>query len=505
MKTGKVYIIGAGPGDPGLITVRGQEILSRADVIVYDSLVGPEILKMGKPDAVLFYVGKKPGRHLVPQADIQKILEKQAKAGKSVVRLKGGDPSIFARVGEEITYLSKRKIAFEIVPGVTASLAAAACAGIPLTHREISSTLSVLTGHEDTEKHEFRVAFKEFAKIGGTLCIYMGMTKLVEIVEELLSGGLNESTPIAVINWASMPQQRVLISSLDKVVEAVQKAGLKAPSIIIVGEVVKKAPKIVRHDDRPLSGKRIVITRNEENNLSLRKKLCDLGAEVLEMPLISIKAKHDESVAKEVFAEFYGYEWILFTSANGVRHFMTLFLGKFGDMRGLGMIRIAAIGPATEKALASFYLKADLVPEKAEAEALADALMTEMSVDNLNILAITGNRNRDILVNKLEKNWAIVDTLQVYETDFTDISKLEATTQFKKEGADYILFASSSAAQSFASNAQNLQLEKGASHPQTVSIGPATSATMKEVGMPINIEATKHHVDGLIEAILPKN
>ncbi len=505
MPSGIVYLVGAGPGDLGLATFRARELIAAADVLVYDYLVHPDLLGWCRPDCEKIYVGKRPHLHALPQEEIEKLLVAKARAGKHIVRLKGGDPLVFGRGGEEARTLAKNGVPFEIVPGVTAALAAGAYAGIPLTHRNTSSALIFLTGHEDPQKHALQIDWRSYGALkNATLAIYMGMGHLRQIMAGLIAGGLSPDTPAAVVQWASLGRQRSVAGTAATLADLAEKNQLGAPAIIFVGEVVRNHTAIDWFEHLPLFGRRIAITRTREQASELRAKLEALGAEVLELPLIQVAKKIDPKVRDDVFAEFGSYDWLVFTSANGVRFFFDEFFAKFTDVRSLGLIRIACVGEATATALAALHLRADLVPATATADALADELAATGSLDSAKVLVVTGNLNRDTLVKKLEDARAIVDRFPVYQTEKTDLAADPAAEDFRARGADAILFASSSAVESFVAQAAALGLAAGAKRPLAGSIGPQTSEAMKKAGLPVDFAAKTPGLDALIEAAVKK-
>lgn len=497
---GKVYLVGAGPGDPGLITVRARQLIETADVIVYDYLANPDLLDWAKPESEKIFVGKSPGRHSKPQEEIEALLIEHAVQGKQVIRLKGGDPFIFGRGGEEMDRLLNHRIAYEIVPGVTAALAAAAYTGIPLSHREHSSSITFLTGHENPEKQTLSIDFAKFAQTDGTLCLYMGIGQLSRIVSELQQGGLHEDTPVAIVQWATLARQRSLFGTLGNIVARLETSDIGAPAIITIGQVVAQRPPNNWFQKRPLFGKRIVVTRSREQAGELSSLLEKQGAEVLELPFIHVEPDYNPNTVTEVFAEIAVYEWILFTSANGVRIFFDLLYKAFGDIRCLGPMRIAAVGQATAREIRKHNLKVDLIPKKANADALADTLIKEEGVESIKILVVTGNRNREDLVNRLEEEGrAIVDTLPLYKTTQTDLSQDPAAEQFRKEGAHAVLFTSASTVQSYAAQqSSTLALQEGAISPAYGSIGPLTSKSMQAKDLPIAFEAPQANLEHFV-------
>lgn len=505
MSQGIVYLVGAGPGDPGLVTFRAKDLISQADVLVYDYLVHPELVKWTRPDCEIVYVGKKSGFHSVPQEEIEALLVKHAGAGKRVVRLKGGDPFVFGRGGEEARTLAKHGIPFEVVPGVTAALAAGAYAGIPLTQRNTSSSVIFLTGHEDPAKHELQIDWRTYGGLkNATLAIYMGMGHLRFILSELIAGGLPPSTPAAVVQWASLGRQRSVKGTAADLADRVEQAKLAAPAIIFVGDVVRAHREIDWFERLPLFGRRVVITRTRDQNSELRDKLETLGAEVLELPLISIVKSVEKDAVVEILSELGSYDWIVFTSANGVRFFFEDFLKGFSDIRALGLLRFACVGAATAREIRKYHIKVECMPETATGESLADALIATDSLDSAKVIVVTGNLNRETLVKKLEAARAIVDRMPLYKTLKTDLSNNPVAEDFRQKGADAILFASSSAAQSFHDHTDELKLAPGAKKPLAGSIGVHTTETMEELGMSVDFEAEKPSLDALIAALIER-
>ncbi|AKC82606.1 uroporphyrin-III methyltransferase [Verrucomicrobia bacterium IMCC26134] len=503
--SGIVYLVGAGPGDLGLVTFRAKELISAADVLVYDYLVHPELVKWCRDDCEIFYVGKKAGFHSVPQDEIETLLVTHAKAGKKVVRLKGGDPYIFGRGGEEARTLAKDGIRFEVVPGVTAALAAGAYAGIPLTYRNLSTSLVLLTGHEDSTKKETQVNWRSYGSLKNTtLAIYMGMGNLAFILAELQAGGLDPKTPAAVVQWASLGRQRSVTGTVTTLAAQVKKSGLAAPAIIFIGEVVRDHESIDWFEHLPLFGRRIAITRTRDQNSELREKLEALGAEVLELPLITISKDVDKYGLVEILSELGGYDWIVFTSANGVRYFFEDFLKGYPDIRALGLLRFACVGKATAREIERHNIKVECMPDTATGASLADALIETGSLDSAKVIVVTGNLNRDKLIKKLEAGRAIVDRLQLYKTEKTDLTHDPVADDFRLQGADAILFASSSAADSYHTQGASLKLVPTAQKPLIGSIGAQTTETLGEIGMPPDFVAARPSLDALIEALCEK-
>lgn len=504
MEKGTVYLVGAGPGDAGLLTLRAKELLEQADVVLYDSLIGGEILGHAKAGAELIYVGKRAGQPGMSQAEIQERMIAEAEEDRAVVRLKGGDPMIFGRGGEEAAALRAAEIPYEIVPGVTASLGAAAMASLPLTNRKMSSAVTLLTGHEDPEKDALDIDWAAYAKTSANLAIYMGMKNLQAIAGQLVAGGRAGSTPAAVLEWATTARQRSAYGTLETIAAVAEKGQLGSPAIVFVGPAAEEVAGASWFAERPLFGQRIVLTRTREQSGPLRERLESLGAEVLDLPLIQIESDLTDDTSSEIFSGLGQYDWVLFTSANGVRYFFRAFLGHFADLRSLGFLRIGVVGEATAEPLRELNLKPDLVAEQRDAAGLVTTLMEEESVENRKILMVTGNRNREEPVERLESAGAIVDTFPVYRNVATNLADHPAAADFRERGGDVLVFASPSAAESFLSQVKNLAAGEKARTPETVSIGPTTSDAMRKLGLPVTVEATDPSVTGVVRAILSR-
>jgi uroporphyrinogen III methyltransferase/synthase len=505
MATGIVYLVGAGPGDLGLVTLRAKELIASADVLVYDYLVHPDLLDWCRADAKKIYVGKKAGFHSRPQDEIEAILVQHAREGSRVVRLKGGDPFVFGRGGEEVRRLAADGIAFEVVPGVTAALAAGAYAGIPLTLRNTSASLILLTGHEDPKKPEVQTDWRRYSQLPhATLAIYMGMGHLRHILDELVAGGMAGSTPAAVVQWATLGRQRSVAGTVATLADRVAAEKLSSPAIILIGEVVRGHDQIDWFEHLPLFGRRVAITRTRSQASELRIRLESLGAEVIELPLIDIVKDVSNHDLADIFPELGGYDWLVFSSANGVRYFFEEFLRVFDEIRSLGLMRIACVGEATARAVKGFHLKVECQPKKATAEALAEEMVATGSLDHAKILVVTGNLNRDVIVTQLEEAKAIVDTLKVYRTEQTDLTADPAAEEFRRKGADAILFASSSAVDSYVAQSRALALEPEARRPLTGSIGPQTTASLKTAGLTVDFEAKTPGLEPLIQSLVTR-
>ena len=500
---GSVHLVGAGPGDPGLISVRGRELLALADVVVYDRLVHRGLLGHCRAECVQICVGKRAGGPSVSQDEIEAELVKHARAGRRVVRLKGGDPFVFGRGGEEATHLAAAGIPFEIVPGITSALGAGAFAGIPLTNRDIASTLVFATGHESPEKSRVAVDWRALGALRhATLCLYMAMAHLDEITRELQAGGLSVDTPAACIQWASLGRQQTVVATLGTLPARAAAEGLAAPAIVVIGEVVRLRETVGWFEQRPLLGRRVVVTRNREQAGELTGRLEALGASVLELPLVRVSPVIDKDLWAEVFPELGSYDWLVFTSANGVRHFFDAFFKVFPDLRALGVMRIACVGEATAAAVRALHLEVELTPEKAVAEELATLLIDTGSLDSAKVLVVTGNQNRDVLVKKLEDARAIVDCFMAYKTEAVDLHAEPVAQDFRDHGADVVLFTSSSGVRSYVEQASSLQLSDTAKRPLLGSIGPITSEALRAAKLPVDFEGATASLDALVAAVV---
>ncbi|MFN4132451.1 MAG: uroporphyrinogen-III C-methyltransferase, partial [Caldimicrobium sp.] len=475
----------------------GKGLLEKADTVIYDYLANPELLKFCPQDCELIYVGKKGGAHTLPQEEINKLLVKKAKEGKRVVRLKGGDPFLFGRGGEEIEELIKEGIPFEVVPGITSAIAVPAYAGIPVTHRNFTSTLAIVTGHEAEDKEESKVNFSALAKIG-TLVFLMGVKNLPHIVENLIKEGKNPSTPCAVIQWGTTPKQKTAVGTLEDITEEVKKAGITAPAIIIVGEVVKLRDSFNWFEKKPLFGKKVLVTRTREQASKLSKALLDLGAEVIEIPTIEVKPLFTEEIFDHI-RKIPSYDWLIFTSENGIKYFFEALSILKLDLRILGGVKIAVIGPATENALLLKGLYADLKPEKNYTQEGLIEAFSAVEIKDKKILIIRAKKAREILPKALQERGAEVKILPIYET-----IKPEDSLKKLKEvipNLDLITFTSSSTVENFFELLQEGFLTPS---PKTLfaSIGPITSETLKNFGYTPHIEAKEYTIQGLVNSIL---
>jgi len=495
-KEGKCFLVGAGPGDLGLVTLRAKECIERAEVIVYDYLCNPEMLRWAPEKAELIFAGKKAGAHTMTQDEINALLVEKTREGKNVVRLKGGDPFLFGRGGEEAQALVAAGLLIVIVPGVSSAIAGPAYAGIPVTHRGKNSHVTFFTGHEDPEKSESAIDFGALAKLGGTQVMLMGVERIGAIAREMMANGTRKDLPVALIRWATTGRQQTLVGTLENIAERVTAEGFAAPAIAVFGEVVGLREDLNWFEDRPLSGKRIVVTRTRAQAGVLTEQLRALGADVIELPTIRIEPPTDLRAFAELVQDSHAYDWIVFTSVNGVNAFFDLFYKLYDDAREIGGARIAAIGPATAQRIKDFRMHVDLQPEEFVAESLAREFKKQGGVENLRILIARAEKARDLLPRELSALGAIVDEGFAYRTVPETRDDIGARRRLLEEGADLITFTSSSTVENF--------LALGLPWPakmQVASIGPITSKTAREGGLEVAVEARRHDIPGLVEAI----
>jgi uroporphyrinogen III methyltransferase/synthase len=498
---GKVYLVGAGPGDPELITLKGLECIKNADVIIYDYLASPSLLKHAREHAEIIYVGKKGGDHTLSQDRINALIAEKAQKGFTVTRLKGGDPFIFGRGGEEAEVLIDARIPFEIIPGVTSAIAAPAYAGIPLTHRKFTSTIAFVTGHEDPAKAESNIDWAALAKGIGTIVFLMGVKNLHHITDRLMHHGMSPDTPVALVRWGTTPKQTTVSGTLDTIVERTKAAGLKPPAIIVVGHVVKLREKMRWFETRPLMGRCIVVTRAREQASDLVKRLSDLGAECLECPTIKVSPPQDVKPLDRAMENLSSYDWLIFTSVNGVNFFFERLFQKNKDVRALKDIHTAVIGPATEKKLFDFGLKSDIVPESYRAESVVKAFAGK-DVTGRKILLPRAKEARPVLPLELKKMGAVVDEVTAYCThavkDNTDV----LSARLKERSIDMITFTSSSTVKNFRALFPNEDLKDLVRGVIIASIGPVTADTARDLGFDVHIIAESYTIPGLCQAIL---
>jgi uroporphyrinogen III methyltransferase/synthase len=511
-RAGVVYLVGAGPGDPGLMTARALELIASADTIFHDRLIPPGALDGARSGAELVYVGKAPGKPSVSQEEIGKRMIEAARGGKSVVRLKGGDPFVFGRGGEEGEALRAAGIEFELVPGVTAGVAATAYAGIPVTHRDDASAVAFVTGHEDPEKEESALDWEALARFPGTLVFYMGVKHLRDNTSALIEGGRDADEPAAAVERGTMDGQRTVVGTLGTLAETVEREGVGAPALIVIGPVVQRRETLAWLEQRPLYGRRIVVTRARAQASSLARTLRGLGAEVVELPAIRIEPLLESEEVRSAVERIGDYALICVTSPNGA-HLLFEALGAAGlDARAFARPKkqpveqgesgvaaktgatVAAIGPGTARALAAHGIAADIIPERFVAEALVEAL-AEVEVSGKRVLVARAAEARDVIPEHLSGRGAEVDVVALYETvrERPTPEAIEAA-----QSADYVTFTSSS-------TVRNLTGALGERFPpdaRVVSIGPVTSEAARDADLEVQVEAQRHDIEGLVAALL---
>jgi uroporphyrinogen III methyltransferase/synthase len=499
--TGKVYLIGAGPGDPGLITVKGLDCIRNADVVIYDYLAAPSLLASASAHAEIIYVGKKSADHTLSQDKINALIVEKARAGNTVARLKGGDPFIFGRGGEEAEVLLHEDIPFEIVPGVTSAIAAPAYAGIPLTHRSFTSTLALVTGHEDPVKNESSINWRALASGMGTIVFLMGVKNLSHIVHHLTLHGKPSSTPIALIQWGTTYRQRTVTGTLDTIVTRVAEAGLSSPAIIVVGEVVTLRDRLKWFENRPLFGKTVIVTRAREQASDLVSALSELGANCLEFPTIQVEPSENTGALDAAIDQMASYDWIVFTSVNGVRFFFERLFAKGRDVRALGHLHTAAIGPATAQQLKQFGLCSDIVPETYRAESIVDAFKSE-NILGKKILLPRAREARTVLPDELVRMGAVVDDIAVYHTRSVRDHADRLVALLENREVDMVTFTSSSTVKNFVSLLPEGKIAGLLQHVTLASIGPVTTETAASLGLDVQITARTFTIPGLCDAVL---
>jgi len=499
---GTVYLVGAGPGDTGLLTMRGAELLGHADVVVYDALVNSELLRLAPASAEVIYGGKRAKDHAISQSELNQLLVAKAREGKIVVRLKGGDPYVFGRGGEEAEQLADAGIAFEVIPGVSSFVAVPNYAGVPLTHRDFCSRLTLITGHEDPAKESSRINWAQVAQTPGTKVIMMGTDRIGEIANTLVGHGMDPATPIAMVRWGTTGRQQSVEGTLATIDEVIQKTAIGPPTVAVIGEVVKLRPKLNWFERRPLFGQRIVVTRTREQAGELVRRLHDLGAEVLQVPTIKLEPPTRREDVVDAMLALNSYDWLVFTSPNGVTTFFEYFFRQFHDLRDIGGCRIAAVGPATAKKLKELHLQVDLMPDDALASNIAEAFSEFESIENLKICLLRAEVANRELPAALEAMGAIVDDVACYKTTTETADPAGTSRQLLDSGADWIIFTSASTVENFHARFDLPAFRSKFPLMKLASIGPETSRALAALGQKPNAEAKAHTIDGLIETLL---
>ncbi|NBI28790.1 uroporphyrinogen-III C-methyltransferase [Chengkuizengella marina] len=505
MTKGKVYLVGAGPGDPKLITVKGLESIKKADAIVYDRLASPRLLTYAKPGTEKIYAGKLPNQHTMDQEAINRLLVDLALQGKVVTRLKGGDPNIFGRVGEEASLLVDHNIEFEIVPGITSAIAAPSYAGIPITHRDFNSSFAVVTGHERPEKIDSTINWEKISTATETILFLMGVTKIGHLRDQLIKHGKSPQTPVALIRWGTRVEQRTLIGTLETIVDQVEIEKFKPPAVILVGEVIKLREKLKWFENKPLFGKRVLVTRARSQASELADQIDDLGGEAVEFPVIELKQPTDEQVLNELdeaLLKLNAYQWIIFTSVNGVEYFFKRLRDLRIDIRTMQNARIAAVGPKTANALEERGLVVASIPKQFQGEGLLEEILPELEKGQ-HVLLPRADIAREYLPEKLRKLGLSVTEVDVYENVICDHGLEEVLTYIDKNRLHIITFTSSSTVRNLVAilEKSGYNAKQYLTGIHIVCIGPITAKTAKEFGFNISKVSDEATIESLIDAI----
>jgi uroporphyrinogen III methyltransferase/synthase len=497
-----IYLVGSGPGDPGLFTLKGVRCIEEADAVVYDRLAPEALLGYARPEAERIYVGKKPGNPTMSQEEINDLLVQLGRAGKTVVRLKGGDPYIFGRGGEEALALIEAGLPFEVVPGVTSGVAAPAYAGIPVTHRQVSTSVAFVTGHEDPTKGRTDVDWTKLAKGADTLVLYMGVGRLAEISAGLISAGKAPQTPVACVRWGTVPEQRTVTGTLEDIADRVAEAGLKPPAIIVVGEVVAlREAGLDWYEQRPLFGRRVVVTRARTQAGELSIELESLGAEVYEFPTIEISPPEDFTPLDDAIHKLDSFDWLVYTSVNGVEAFVERLRHQGLDLRAVPRdAKVAAIGPATAERLEEAGLRVDVIPGEYRAEALIEAL-DEDSISGKRVLIPRARVAREILPEKLREAGAEVVVPPAYQSVPSSAGKEELALRLRSGEIDCVTFTASSTVENFVGAFGAEEAARLLSGTRVACIGPITAGTARDRGLRVDAEADKYTIPGLVEAV----
>ncbi|GGD54514.1 uroporphyrinogen-III C-methyltransferase [Paenibacillus nasutitermitis] len=503
---GKVFLVGAGPGDPKLITIRGLECIQACDVVVYDRLASPRLLKYLKPDAQKVYVGKLPDRHTMKQEDINQLLVDLALEGKIVTRLKGGDPTLFGRVGEEAGLLQQHGVEFEIIPGITSAIAVPAYAGIPVTHRDMASSLSIITGHESPEKLDKSIHWDKVTNATGTLIFLMGVAKIGYIASQLMKHGKSPETPVALIRWGTRVEQQTITGTLKTIESIVIETDFKPPAVIVVGEVVRQREKLQWYERKPLFGTRVLVTRARAQNSELADRIEEMGGEPCEFPVIRTREQSLATAVEALTAALLDerpYDWLLFTSVNGVDYFFG-WLKKLGlDIRKFHQARIAAVGPKTAEALEQRGLLVETLPVTFQAEGLLDSLQDSL-LPGQRALLPRGDLAREVLPRELAARGVVPVVINIYETVMEDNQDEETLAMLIERRVDVITFASSSTVTNLLEIMKRMGIEDPPQLLKSVDIaciGPLTAKTAVEAGLVVTIQPEDATIDSLIEAV----
>lgn len=501
MTKGKVYLIGAGPGNPELITVKGLRCIEQADVIIYDRLADSGLLKKCRREAEKIYAGKSPDRHTLKQEEINRLLVDKAREGKTIARLKGGDPFVFGRGGEEAEVLAENGIPFEIVPGITSAISVPAYAGIPVTHRDYTSTFAVITGNEDPGKEDSSINWEKIATGVGTLVFLMGMRNLKKICDKLISHGRSPATPVALIRWGTRPEQEVMTGTLKDIASRAREANFKNPAVILVGEVVKLREKLAWVEKKPLFGKRIVVTRSREQAGALSRQITGLGGEPYEFPTIKITPPDDFAPLDQAIKNAASFQWIVFTSVNGVKIFIQRLRRLGGDTRDLKGVNLCAIGPKTKAVLEGYGLRVDYIPVEFRAEEIVAGLKDKLKPGD-RVLLPRADIARKILPRSLEQMGAEVTEVTAYKTVVEDSNAGELLEMLKAGKIDIVTFTSSSTVRNFLAMLGTSDLRDLMKNVLVACIGPITAHTARKAGLNVSIQASEYTIEGLLKAII---
>lgn len=510
MNKGKVYLVGAGPGDPRLITIRGMQCIKECTAIVYDRLASPRLLRYASPDVKRVYVGKLPDRHTMKQEEINQLLVDLALEGHIVTRLKGGDPTIFGRVGEEAGLLKKNGIDYEIIPGITSAISVPAYAGIPVTHRDHASSLSIITGHESPEKLEHSIYWDKVTNATGTLLFLMGVAKIDYISKQLMKHGKSADTPVALVRWGTTPEQQTLVGTLGTIAELVKRTNFQSPAIIIVGDVVKQREALQWYEKMPLFGMRILVTRARAQASDFADMIEKLGGEPCEFPVIEVRRPQDNEQLRHIetcLKQAEGYDWLAFTSVNGVEHFFQFLIEHRIDIRRFHKANIAAVGPKTAEALEQHGLKVDLQASRYDAEGLLEAFENVLQQGE-RVLLPRGDLARSVLPVQLRDKGIHADEISVYETVVAPLQEPIIIDWLKEKHIHMLTFSSSSTVK----NLIKVLEQSGVNDPITLlsqypiaSIGPITTATIQSFGLQVTVEAEEATIESLTAALVGYN
>lgn len=501
---GTVYLVGAGPGDAGLLTLRGAELLRAADVVIFDVLVNPELLRHAPASAEVISRGNPKHGVGLAQKQLIDLMISRAKAGKTVIRLKGGDPFVFGRGGEEAEALAAQKIPFEVIPGVSSVIAAANYAGIPLTHRSYCSSFTVFTGHSDSSDPATALRHEQIAKIPGTKIVLMGTDNLADWTASLVSHGMPPATPVAVIHRATTGRQKSVSGTLASIAKLAAEAKITPPAVTIVGDVVTLRNQLNWFERLPLFGQRIVVTRSRAQAAKFVHQLSTLGAEVLEIPAIKSDLPDNKQDFVDALLALNAYDWLVFTSVNGVTTFFDLFFRQFHDLRDIGGAKVAAVGPATAAKLREFHLQVDLTPPEAIGRKIAEAFAKHNSIENTKICLLRAEKANPDLPRALEEMGAIVDDIGLYKTVAETEDFFGAAEDFREHGADWITFTSASTVEFFHARFDLPEMPKKFPRLKIASIGPETTKALAALRLQPAVEAREHTTPGLIAALTAK-